>query len=222
MKGLVMTIGLLAGFFSATAQSRTAYTEFGLGVGTLNYSGEIATTTSTSALLAEMRPAVTVFGARHLNGRFAFGALARYGWIYAEDANHSHQQRGISVSTSMLQVNPFVELNLIRFGKYHYQNKFTIFVRAGGGLLAYNPDPQAEEVFTSDFDPRPNAYTSFNYHVSGGVKFRLTYKSILALKVHYANSGADDLDGVLHRDPGFDSSNDVFGGVEVTFSRAIF
>lgn len=217
-----MTCGLLAGFFVASAQSRTAYSEFGIGIGTLNYSGDIATTTNTSALLDEMRPAIEVFGARHLNGRFGFGLLTRYGWIHAEDANHSNQQRGISVSTSLLQVNPFVELNLIRFGKYHYQNKFTIFVRLGAGLLAYNPDPKANEVFSSEFDPHPNAYSSFNYSLAGGVKFRVSYNSILSLKLHYNNSTVDDLDGVLHKNPADGGASDVFGGVTVSFSRAVF
>ena len=204
------------------AQNRLAYTEFGAGVGTLNYSGDIATTTSVSALLEETRPNFSVFAKRHFNDWFGIGIMANYGWIYANDANHTHQNRGLEVSTSLFQINPFIEVNLIKFGKFHYERKFSIFVRAGGGYLAYNPDPIAAEIYPPEFEPQIYAYTSYNFFGALGLKFRLGYETILTIDASIHNSGADNLDGILATDPDRRGANDTYGGLNISVSHAIF
>lgn len=216
---LAFSISLLA---MAHGQSRLAYYEFGLGAGTLNYSGDIATNNSTEAILKEMRPNFMVFGKRHVNDWFSFGLMASYGWIYASDANHDNQQRGLEVKTSLFQVNPFVEANLIRFGKFHYDRKFTIFVKVGGGFLAYNPQPSAATVYPQDYEVHPNAYRSINYFTGGGMKFRLAYHTVLTLEADFHNSGVDDLDGILSKNAFNQGANDVYGGLYISISRAFF
>ena len=203
-------------------QNRLAYTEFGFGVGTLNSSGDIATTTSVSALLEETRPNFSVFAKRHFNDWFSMGILTSYGWIYANDQNHTHQNRGLEVTTSIFQLNPFLEINLIKFGKFHYDRKFSIFLRAGGGYLAYNPDPKAAEIYPPEFEPQIYAYTSFNYFGGLGMKFRLGYQTILTFDVSFHNSGADNLDGIRAKDPDQRGANDTYGGINMSISRAIF
>ena len=197
LKYRMISVLFLALSASLYGQNRLAYTEFGLGVGTLNYSGEIATTTSVSSLLEEARPNFSVFAKRHFNDWFSMGILTSYGWIYANDVNHTHQKRGLEVTTSMFQINPFLEINLIKFGKFHYDRKFSIFLRAGGGYLAYNPDPKAAEIYPPEYEPQIYAYTSFNYFGALGMKFRLGYQTILTVDVSFHNSGADNLDGIL-------------------------
>lgn len=206
---------------SAFSQSRLRYYELGLGAGTLNYAGDIATTTTAGALISEMRPNAMVFGKRHFNDWFAIGLNASYGWFVAEDINHSNQKRGLSVTTKMFQANPFLEVNFIRFGKYHYDRKFTIFMQAGAGFLAYNPDPAAEVVYPEDVEPYNGAYNTINFWTGGGMKFRIGYRSILTLGFTYHAPGVDDLDGII---PTKNNSgiNDVYGGVYVGISRAFF
>ncbi len=219
----ILSITLTAFFtISGLAQSRTAYYELGLGAGTMNYAGDIATTTSTNAILEEMRPNFMVYGKKHFNDWFAMGLTSSYGWMYASDANHSNQQRGLSVKTKMFQVNPYLEASLIRFGKYHYDRKFTIFVQAGAGFLAYNPEPEAAEVYPENIEPRPDAYNSINFFVGTGMKFRLTYNSILTLGITYHGSGVDDLDGIKISKGFTSGKNDVYSGVYVGISRAFF
>ncbi len=207
---------------SAISQSRTAYYELGMGIGTLNYAGDIATTTSVNAILEEIRPNFMIYGKKHFNDWFAIGLTSSYGWIYAADANHSNQQRGLSVTTKMFQANPFIEASLIRFGKYHYDRKFTIFVQAGAGFLAYNPEPAAAEVYPDNIAPRPDAYNSINFFVGTGMKFRLSYHTLMTFGITYHGSGVDDLDGI-RTTKGFDSGkNDVYSGIYLGISRAFF
>jgi hypothetical protein len=188
----------------------------------MNYAGDIATTTSTNAILAEMRPNILVYGKKHFNDWFAIGLNASYGWMYAADNNHSNQQRGLSVKTKMFQANPYLEANLIRFGKYHYETKFTLFVQAGAGFLAYNPEPEAAEVYPENIVPRNDAYNSINFFVGTGVKFRVSYNSILTVGLTYHGSGTDDLDGISVTQGLTSGKNDVYSGVYIGFSRAFF
>lgn len=215
---------LLMGLFtiSGFSQSRTAYYELGLGAGTLNYAGDIATTSSVDALVNEMRPNFMIYGKKHFNDWFAIGITSSYGWIYANDANHTNQQRGLQVKTNMFQANPFIEMHLIRFGKYHYERKFSIFVQLGGGFLAYNPEPSSSDVYPSDITPRNDAYNSINLFAGAGMKFRVGYQTILTMGFTYHGSRVDDLDGILPSNGLSSGENDVYGGVYVGLSRAFF
>ncbi|MDZ7847731.1 MAG: peroxide stress protein YaaA [Owenweeksia sp.] len=201
MKKIITLLGVFIFTTGLFAQSRLAYSEFGLGIGTLNYSGEIATTTSTGALVEEARPNVNLFAKRHVNDWFGFGLDMSYGWIYANDLNHTHQRRGLEVNTSIFQVNPFVEINILKFGKFHYDRKFSFYLKGGASYMAYNPDPAANEVYPSNLDPQPDAYTSIGVFGGGGLKFILGYKTILTLEATFHNAGADNLDGVLAKNP---------------------
>ena len=204
------------------AQPRLAYTEFGLGVGTLNHKGEIANSGSSSAWAKEVRPNFMIFAKRNFNDWIGLGFVTSYGWTVAEDVNHNNQKRGLSVSTGMFQLNPFLEVNFLKFGKYHLDRKFTIYTRVGAGFLAYNPTPSAVDVYPDDLEVRPDAYKSLNTFIEVGMRFRIGYSSILTVGVDYHNSGVDDLDGVLNVLPGQQGKNDTYGGINVSFSRALF
>ncbi|WP_417601937.1 DUF6089 family protein [Owenweeksia hongkongensis] len=207
---------------SLFGQARTAYSELGIGIGTLNQKSEIANTTSAGALLAEVRPNFSAFAERHFNDWFALGIMASYGWTVANDENHNNQTRGLSVKTDMFQVNPFVEVNLIKFGKYHLDRKFTIYLRGGAGFLAYNPTPNAAKTYPDEFDVEPDAYSGVNFFAGTGVKFRVSYDYILTLGVQVHNSGADNLDGIMNKTPGLQGKNDSYGGINISFSKALF
>jgi len=220
MKKLILLFALLSTGVTF-AQSRTASSEFGAAVGTLNYSGEIATSTSTSALLSEVRPMVSILAKRNFNALFSMGLEAGYGFIYANDANHTNPNRRLEVTTGLLQVNPFVELNLIKFGKFHYDQKFTIYLKAGGGFIAYNPEPEVPEVYPQGYDPQPNAYSGINYFGGGGLRFRVGYKSVLGLEATVHATNVDNLDGV-RQTASANSANDYYGGVKIAFTQMVF
>lgn len=216
----IMFLALLAFSLSSTAQSRNRYYELGVGIGTLNASGDIATTNSMDALLAEVKPNFKVYGKKHFNSWFAIGIDVSAGWIYASDANHSNQARGLSVETGIFQANPFLELSLIPFGKFRQDNKFTMFVQMGGGYVAYNPNPNASKGYPADIVPHSGSYHTFDFFVGGGAKFRVGYRTILTFGISYHMPGVDDLDGIVNTST--ISENDVYGGVYVGISRAFF
>lgn len=207
---------------SLFAQPRLAYSEFGFGVGTLNQKGEIANSGSTGAIVAEMRPNFMVFAKRNFNDWFGLGILTSYGWTEAYDENHDNQTRGLSVNTTMFQLNPFVEVNFLKFGKYHLDRKFTIYTRLGAGFLAYNPTPSAVNTYPDEFDVRTDAYKSLNTFVELGMRFRIGYSSILTVGFDFHNSGTDDLDGIINKNTALQGKNDTYSGLNISFSRALF
>ncbi len=202
-------------------QARTRYTEFGLGVGTLNSATDIATTTNTSALLKEMRPNFTAFAQYHFNDWFTMGIQASYGWTVMDDANHSNQSRGIYNRTDLVQVNPYILMHLIRFGKYRYARKFTTYLKFGGGFIAYDTDPAARRIYNEETEFFVNAYSGMNVFYGLGVKLRTSYRTTLALEATFHNTLADNFDGItVNGQTG--EANDQYGGLMLSFGYMIF
>ncbi|MGB0176966.1 MAG: DUF6089 family protein [Owenweeksia sp.] len=218
-KLVVSTLFLLISLCSF-AQSRLAYTEYGLSIGTLNYSGDIATDNGVSAMLNEVRPDFGVYAIRNFNDWFAMGATIHYGWFYADDVNHSSPTRGLSVSTNVTQANIFMEANFIRFGKYHYDRKFGLYVKAGGGFLAYNPALTIGNLIPENIELYPNSYSGTNFYGGLGIKFRTGFKEVLRLEATFHSSGSDHMDGFEFTDRL--SDNDFYGGIRVIYSIAVF
>lgn len=212
-------LGLFLGF--GNAQSRTAYTEFGVGMGTLNYSGDIATSLTVEPIIREMRPQFYIFAQRNLNHIFSFGAEVNYGWLVGNDLNHTNRDRGLDVVTTMTQINANFELNFKKFGKYHYDQKKTFYIKGGGGFIAYNPNLNTQVgVFPENVSLMDDSYSSVNYFFGGGLKLRTSFHSFLRMEIMFHFIGADNLDGFELTDR--ISSNDIYGGIRIAYSYAIF
>lgn len=208
-------------YFTVDAQNKFAHSEFGLGVQSMNYSGDIATTTNVSALLTEVRPAFKIYALRHFNDWFGMGAEFSYGWFYANDENHSNPNRGLSVYTTMTHINAFMEINLIRYGKYHFDRKFGLYLKTGGGLVAYNPHITFNNQLSPEFIPYPNSYSDFNFFYGAGMKFRTSYRSSLRLEILFHSLPSDHLDGFEYSG-GKLSENDAYGGIMIAYSLLVF
>jgi len=214
----------LAAVFSlgaiCTQAQKLAYSEYGLSVGTLNYGGDIATSNSVAAMLDEVRPDFGIYAMRHFNDWFAMGAEAHYGWFYANDENHDYPTRGLSVSTSVTQANLFAEANFIRFGKYHYDRKFGLYIKAGGGFLAYNPTLTISNLVPENIDLYPNSYSGFAFYGGFGFKFRTSFKGVLRLEAVFHSTGTDHLDGFEYKRQL--TNNDALGSIRVSYSLLVF
>tara|TARA_R110002072_G_scaffold138704_6_gene282079 strand:- start:1742 stop:2416 length:675 start_codon:yes stop_codon:yes gene_type:complete len=215
----------LLSFFSILGfgQSRLKYQEYGFGIGSLTSSNEIATTSNVGSVLLELRPQARLYAMYHPNDWFGFGAELNYGWIYGEDVNHSNVNRGLEYYSTISQTNVFLEFDLIRYGKFHRETKFGLFVKLGGGFLSYNPNITFKNLQPENVEVYPDSYNSFNYYFSGGFKFRTGYKSSLRLEAYLHNSGVDNLEGFEY-DSGFvnSSSNDLYGGIMLSYSILVF
>lgn len=222
-KLLMLLITLQLGFCTTiSAQGRLKYSEYGFGIGSLSSSNDIATTTSVASVLSEVRPTASLYAILHTNDWFGLGASVNYGWIYGEDANHSNVNRGFEFYTTLTQANAFMEFNFIRFGKYHRDVKFGLYSKLGGGMLAYNPNITFTNLQPENVQAYPDSYTTFNYFISFGAKFRTTYKSIMRVEVNFHNTGVDNLEGFEFRNNPVGAANDLYGGVLVSYSFLVF
>jgi hypothetical protein len=218
----VLILAALLFGLSANAQTRrTKYYEFGAGIGTLNMSNEIANSSRVNAVFAEIDAQITLFAKYHVNDWFGIGGEISYGSLNASDLNHDNFNRGFSVNTSLLSGNVFSEVHLIRFGKYHLEQKYTIFLKGGLGVAGWNPELAISGKVPDNIDIETDAYIGMNTFFGLGMKYRVSYHGILTAEVRYSTVGGDTMDGILETAPNIISDNDRYWGVMFSYSFAI-
>lgn len=211
---------LILGLGALEAQTkRTKYYEFGVQMGTLNMNNDIATTNRVNAVFQEMTFQGGIFAKYHLNDWFGLGAEMNYGVLEANDANHDNFTRGFSVQTSLVNANLFTEIHFIRFGKYHMDDKFTVYLKGGLGVAGWNPEFAFETNIPENVQIESNSYSGMTYFGGFGAKYRLSYNSIIGLETRFNSVSGDTMDGFILMDG--DNSNDGFWGVKLFYSYAI-
>lgn len=221
LKLLSLSLALL---FTLSLKAQTKYTkyyEFGAGLGTLNMSNGIANSNRVSAFFAEVSPSITVFAKYHFNDWFGIGFDVNYANLTAADINHENSTRGLSVTTSMLNSNAFTEIHFIRFGKYHLEDKYTVYIKAGLGVAGWNPEIAFDDLIPSDIEVESNAYSGLSTFYGFGAKYRLAYHSILTFEFRYTNVAGDTMDGFINTAPNATNPNDNFWGFNLSYSYAI-
>ncbi len=219
---LILCILIGLGFSSEAQTKRTKYYEFGAGLGTMNMSNEIANSSNVNGVLSELAPQISIFAKYHFNDWFGIGFDVNYANLTASDKNHDNFNRGLSVRTSLLNSNAFTEIHLIRFGKYHLEDKWTVFLKGGAGISGWNPELSIDDLIPEGIEIETNGYSGFSTFYGLGAKYRLGYQSILTFEFRYTNSGGDTMDGFLETTEGIATDNDTFWGVLFSYSYAIF
>ncbi len=217
-KMLLASMLLLSIYVSGQRQLR--YSEVGGYLGTLNYSGEIATTTSPSSIFKEMRPQMGVFLRRNYSALYSFGLEATAGWIYSADQNHSNSTRNWVLNSPIIQINGIAELNFIRFGKFYKKNSWTPYIRGGFGMAFYYPNVNGLVYDPETMNIESGSTSAFNYVVGLGVKFRLGHESILSVFADVNGLLSDNIEGFTYKNSS--ESNDFFGGLKVAYTHCIF
>jgi len=202
-------------------QRRTAYTEFTGGIGTINGGNDISLNNSISGIFKEIRPMAMVGAKRHFNSWFGMGAEARFGYTESLDENFGNTDRGLESFATVMQANVFFEAHLLRFGKFHRDQRYTFYLKGGGGFTAWDPtlSTTGNVPFPSGVVPQNDTYNSTNILLGVGAKFRLNYQSVLGLEFASHFVSEDNLDGFLSD---FGGANDAFGGVTVYYSYLLF
>lgn len=214
---LVMLLSL-----GLSAQTKyTKYYEFGASLGTLNMSNGIANSNRVNAFFAEAAPNLSVFAKYHFNDWFGIGFDVSYANLKAADINHENANRGLSVTTSMAHANAFTEIHFIRFGKYHLEDKYTVFVKAGLGFAGWNPELTFDDLVPSTLDIETNAYNGMTSFYGIGAKYRLAYHSILTFEFRYTNINGNTTDGFIDMAPEATNPNDKVWGFNFGYSYAI-
>ncbi|PTM06039.1 MAG: hypothetical protein DA405_01520 [Bacteroidetes bacterium] len=220
-RSVLLLVALLFALNVDAQTKRTKYYEFGAGIGTLNMSNEIANSSRVNAVFAEIDAQISIFAKYHVNDWFGFGGEISFGNLNASDANHDNFNRGFSVNTSLVTGNLFSEIHLIRFGKYHLDQKHTIFLKGGIGVAGWNPELQIAGLVPENIDIETDAYIGMNTFVGLGVKYRVSYHGIITAELRYSTVGGDTMDGILETAPNIISDNDKFWGVMFSYSYAI-
>ena len=220
--GLITSLALLFGASLKAQDGRLRYYEFGVVGGVSTMKTLISDDPGVSPFLDEARPTVGVFGRYHFNDWFGLGAEMNYGSFYANDANHSNPGRGLAASTEVLQGLGFFEIHLLKFGKYHLDDRFSLFIKAGGGAVAYNPEVSLPQKLPDFYEINPGAALNFGYFGGLGAKYRLGYHSILAFEFRAGNTGGDLMEGVLNTQENADNGPDTYSTFLLSYSYAIF
>lgn len=219
---IITTVLLLAGGDLDAQDGRKKYYEFGIASGVSTMKTLISDDPGVASFLEEARPMGGVFVKYHLSDWFGLGAEMNYGTFYANDLNHNHPNRGLSARTSMFQGLGFFEVHLMKFGKYHLDDKFSIFLKAGGGAVAYDPEVNTPQKLPDFYQIDPGAELNFGFFGGFGAKYRLGYHSILAFEFRAGNSGGDLMEGVLNTQEDADNGPDTYSTFLLSYSYAIF
>ena len=217
-KALIILMSVLFSF-TVNGQRRFDYYDFGVYVGTMNYNGDVATGVI-SGYLSDIRPSAGAYLRTTFSSWFSLGMEGSYSFIYSTDENHGRAARGFEVRTHMIQLNPFIEMNFSKFGKFRRNQKYSLYVKAGGGVNFYNPDVKDETQFSESFVLRPNAYMGFNYFGGGGLKIRTSYRSYLNVEFLGHFTTFDDLEGWVYQSNR--TSNDFYGGLRIGYNYMFY
>ncbi len=205
---------------SVNGQRRFDYYDFGAFLGTMNYNGDVATG-AISGYLSDVRPNAGAYLRTTFSSWFSLGMEGSYAFIYSTDQNHGRSDgRDFEVRTHMIQLNPFIEMNFSKFGKYRRHQKTALYVKAGGGVNFYNPDVKDETRFSESFIVPPNAYMGFNYFGGMGLKVRTSYRSYLNFEFLGHFTTFDDLEGWEYQSNR--TSNDFYGGLRIGYNHMFY
>jgi hypothetical protein len=203
------------------AQSSTAFWEIGVYTGGLNYSGDINKEGDIGTWINEMKPEFGLVLKRNFNYRVNMGVEAGWGTLYAADKNHNLPERDYVMSTDIVQANVVFEINFKKFGKYFKRNQNTPFVKTGMGILFFTPELNDNAEYPIDqYELYWGTYSTYNFQVAFGWKWRISYHSFLSLDMHYNSTGASYLEGFNLKDS--PNPNDSYYGLRLTYSYGIF
>ncbi len=203
-----------------SAQQNPKYSEIGVSVGNLVYTGPFAADANMGNWLSETGGRFGLFTRRSLAPWINIGLEMNYGWYTLDDANHGRAQRGISMTTQVLNTNISTEVFFIRYGKFHWNNNFSPYVKLGMGGNFFSPEIENFGAVGDDVRLYPFSGQSINYFFGIGVKFRLAYKHSLAIEWVAHNAGTEKMGGVVA--PSLNPSNDSYGGLFLHYSVLIF
>lgn len=219
MKRFLFTLSFCFVALTSQGQRQLNYTDFGGFIGTMNYNGEVATG-EIAGYISEIRPSFGMYLRRTVASWFTLGLEGSYGFVHAKDANHGNDLRGYEVNTHMIQINPYMELNFSKFGKYRRSQASTFYLKTGGGINFYNPNMNEGVRYPSTYTVRPNSYIGYNFFGGVGVKIRTSYQGYINIEATGHFASFDDIEGFVHTDNR--TNNDVYGGIRIGYNYMIF
>ncbi|KFD40232.1 hypothetical protein AT05_00470 [Schleiferia thermophila str. Yellowstone] len=181
---------------TAKAQ-KTRYWEYGIGLGVYHYRGDLNENFSVGNFIKEAGPRIVVHLRQNPVPWFNFGFEAGYGNSTIRDADYGRLTRNWEVYTESFDLNFSFEWMFLRYGKWHWENKITPYIKAGGGGLIAGSRGQNTIDLPESIVLHPYTYGSYNLFYGYGVKTRIGYHTTLFIQFTAHATGTDKMDGFI-------------------------
>jgi len=192
-------IFLLLFFISFSLRAQTW--EVGGSVGASGYMGDL----NPDNPLKISGISLGVFAARNFDGYWSAKLKYNFGHISGADSTSSNpqfRQRNLSFSTALNELSLVGEFNFLRYIPEAGQNRFTPFIYAGIGIVAYNPTTNYQG-HNYDLRPLMTEGQSKQYPVAAisipygaGFKYNFSGKWNFIADIGYRHPTTDYLDDV--------------------------
>lgn len=213
-QSILVCFTLLA--MSTFGQRALRYHELNFAIGSMNYNGEISTSTDPSTLLREMRPYAAIDYNYYLSSKFGMGIRVGYGRVHSDDLNHTLPERGLSFNTDLVEINGQLIYHFRDFGRQFIGNRSTLYIKGSGGMTFLHTSYPTDIVFPANTDLYPGTNSGFNLGVGGGVKWRLTRYSTFSVEFMGHFLFSDLMEGFKVANSS--SSSDGYGGIRLGYS----
>jgi hypothetical protein len=183
--------------------------EFGIGLGTAHYFGDI----NTRARLNRLKPAATLFFRKNFGNYIAARIGASFAQVGYSDIYNSHNEymnrRNLSFNSNVWELTLQGDFNFFRFMPGEPQYNFTPYVTLGAGIFSYDPyaylndekiflRPLGTEGQGSPLYPTRKQYSTMGicFPIGAGVKYAINDRINIAFEILHRVTTTDYLDDV--------------------------
>jgi hypothetical protein len=183
--------------------------EFGIGIGTAHYFGDI----NTRARLNRLKPAATLFFRKNFGNYIAARIGASFAQVGYSDIYNSHNEymsrRNLSFNSNVWELTLQGDFNFFRFMPGEPQYNFTPYVTLGAGIFSYDPyaylndekiflRPLGTEGQGSPLYPTRKQYSTMGicFPIGAGVKYAINERINIAFEILHRVTTTDYLDDV--------------------------
>lgn len=203
----ILFIFLLSLSLHTDAQVYYRRSEFGAGVGSSNYFGDL----NTNYGFNFARYSATVFYKYNFTPYIALrmgGSYAYVGYSDKFSSNYYQQVRNLDFKSNIFEAAIHAEFHFFRYEIGDFDHRFTPYVTIGAGIFSYNPyttlnnknyflrDMGTEGQNLEQYKDRKYGKTAFAFPIGLGFKFWLSNGMTLFLEVANRSTTTDYLDDV--------------------------
>lgn len=215
----LLNIALLS-FLTLSAQ-KTRYWEWGAGLGLYHYQGDLNEDFSVGNFFREAGPRFMAYIYDNPVPWFSYGFEVGYGNSTVDDNDYGRIARNWKVYTESFDMNFSLTWNFLRYGKWHWENKISPFLKVGGGGLVVSSRGQNTIDLPESIELHPYTYGSYNIFYGYGIKSRITYTTSLFIQFTRHYSGTDKMDGFIDNSSAV-QKNDQYITITIGLSKLIF
>jgi hypothetical protein len=209
MRNLVAALLIFFPFLVTAQNAIVQEGEFGIGVGTAHYFGDL----NTKARFNRLKPAAGIFFRKNFGNYIALRVAASFAQLGYSDIYNTHNEtmrrRNLSFNTNVWELGLQGDFNFYRFLPGEPQFRFTPYVTFGAGIFNYDPYAYLgkEKYFLRPLgtegqgdasypDRKPYSSMAVSLPIGVGVKYSLNERINIGFEVVHRFTNTDYLDDV--------------------------